>query len=122
MVVSDRTRRLRSQSIHYLENALAYLEAKDAEKASEFLWGSMAEALKAVASLKGVTLRSHRQLSEYAKELARELRDKDVFQVFLLAQSLHRNFYELGTELEEVAFVGGEVRRVVAKLLNLVPV
>ena len=43
----------KDQSIHYLENVYNSLDAGDAEKAGEFLWGSLAEALKAVAANEG---------------------------------------------------------------------
>ncbi|MBI2917156.1 MAG: hypothetical protein HYY01_04100 [Chloroflexi bacterium] len=121
MPVSDRTLRLKGQSVHYLTNALAFLEAREAEKASEFLWGSFAQALKAVASLKGATLRSHGQLRQYARDLSLDLRDKDIQYTFLLAESLHRNFYELDSDLESIVAIATKVRATVAKLLDLLP-
>ncbi len=42
----------KAQSVHYLENAYKFIDAGDVEKASEFLWGSMAQAIKAVAATK----------------------------------------------------------------------
>lgn len=121
MPVSDRTLRLKGQSVHYLTNALAFLEAGETEKASEFFWGSFAQALKAVASLKGATLRSHGQLRQYARDLSLDLRDEDVLSTFLLAESLHRDFYELDSDLESIVMTGTKVRATVAKLLNLLP-
>ena len=35
----DKVNKFRSRSIHYFENALRLIDAGDAEKASEFLWG-----------------------------------------------------------------------------------
>ena len=113
--------RHKAQSIHYLENAFRFIEAGDAEKASEFLWGSMAQAIKAVASSRGIQLKSHRKLREYAMELARARQDVDIKNTFDKAQSLHSNFYETGLLMEDVAMSAENVRATVAKLLSLIP-
>ncbi len=43
-----------ARSQEYLLNAHASLDQYEVEKAGEFLWGSMAQAIKAVAVLKGI--------------------------------------------------------------------
>lgn len=111
----------RAQSVHYLENAYKFIDAGDAEKASEFLWGSMAQAIKAVAATKWVTLRGHRLLRDYVESLSKELDDKSIYDYFLHAESLHSNFYESELELKDVVRIAEEVRTTVAKLLNLLP-
>jgi len=108
-----------AQSVHYFENALGAIEAGNAEKASEFLWGSMAQALKAVAARKGALLKSHGELRKYASELAKELEDDSILRNFRGAESLHRNFYEFGFELEDVRVLAEDLREAVAKLLRL---
>ena len=51
------------QSLHYLKNASKFVDAGDPEKASEFLWGSMAQAIKAVVVAdKGITFKKARLL------------------------------------------------------------
>ncbi|GAH82404.1 unnamed protein product, partial [marine sediment metagenome] len=105
----------KAQSVHYLENAYKSIDAGDSEKASEFLWGSMAEAIKAVAATKGVTFRGHRQLWDYAESLSKELDDKSIFDSFLHANSLHSNFYESELELKDVIRIADEVRMTVGK-------
>ncbi len=117
----EQSRKYKTQSIHYIENAINCIETGDAQKASDFLWGSVAEALKAVAEVKGIELRSHKSIRDYARELAKEEKDPTIFDVFRKAESLHRNFYELGTELEEVYILSGEVRALVDKLFRLIP-
>lgn len=62
----DRHKKL---SLHYFDNALRYINGGDAEKAGEFLWGSISQAVKAVAASKDFELRNHRRLREYAMEL-----------------------------------------------------
>ena len=117
----NQSEKYKAQSTHYLENAFSYIEAGDTEKAGEFLWGSMAQALKAVAASKGIEIRSHRGLLDYARELAKELKDESIFMVSRNAESLHRNFYELGYELEEVYISAEEIKATVGKLLSLIP-
>ena len=113
-------KRYRIQSRHYLENAFVAIKAGDLEKASEFIWGSMAQALKAVAASKKIQIRSHKQLRDYARELARVLNDKTIRDSFERAQSLHNNFYESGLLLEDVVVGAEDIRRTVAKLLSLI--
>ena len=111
----------KAQSMHYLENAFRFIEAGDAEKASEFLWGSMAQALKAVAASRGISLRTHERLKRYAMDLAKERQDENIKNAFYRAQSLHSNFYETGLLIEDVAISAEDVRAVVGKLLSLIP-
>jgi len=117
----EQSRKYKAQSIHYIENAIKCVGTGDSQKASEFLWGSVAEALKAVAAVKGIELRGHKFIRDYARELAKDQKDAGIFDVFIKAESLHRNFYELGTELEEVYILSGEVRVLVDKLFRLIP-
>jgi len=109
------------QSLHYLKNASKSIDAGDSEKASEFLWGSMAEALKALALSKGIKLQKHGEIWNYIESLAKELEDKDIYDVFLHANSLHKNFYELELELKDVRRMADDVRMTVGKLLRLIP-
>lgn len=110
----------KAQSVYYFANALSSIQAGNTEKASEFLWGSMAQALKAVAASKGIALNSHGELRNYARELAKEQKDESIFKVFRNAESLHRNFYEFGFELEDVRMLSDEIRETVRKLLELI--
>ena len=121
MEAKKRIKKYKTQSVHYFENALKFIAAGDAEKASEFLWGSMAQALKAVAGSRDIWLRSHKDVRNYALELARALHDESIRHAFDYAQSLHSNFYESGLLLEDVAIAAEDVKKVVAKLLSYIP-
>ena len=116
-----RVKRYKTQSIHYFENALKFIEVGDTEKASEFLWGSMAQALKATAASKDIQLRSHKDIRDYALELARVLPDESIRHTFNNAQSLHSNFYESGLMLEDVIIAAEDVKETVTKLLSFIP-
>ncbi len=98
-----------AQRANYLENALKFIKIGDSEKASEFLWGSMAEAIKMVARSKDIQLKNHKELG-----------DESIRHTFLHAQSLHSNFYETGLLMEDVAMCAEEVRTTVNKLVKLV--
>ncbi|MBE0415068.1 MAG: hypothetical protein IBX36_00800 [Dehalococcoidia bacterium] len=110
----------KAQSIHYLENAFASMVAGDAEKAGEFLWGSMAEALKAVAASEGRELIAHWEIGDYARELAKKREDKSIYDAYGHASYLHSNFYEAGLRMEEVRIYAEDIRKAVGKLLSLI--
>ncbi|GEM_PF-1337280 len=105
----------------YLENAYRLLEQDEVSKAGEFVWGSMAAAVKAVAAYRGRHLRTHRQLTDFASGIARELNDKGISDNFIKAQHLHSNFYEADLEKKDVLLIANDVRDAVWKLINLIP-
>jgi hypothetical protein len=47
----DKVRNYRAGAIHYMSNAHSFLARQEFTKTSEFLWGAMAQAVKAVAAL-----------------------------------------------------------------------
>lgn len=108
-------------SLHYMENALLMLRNKDAGKASELLWGSMAEALQAVAASRGKHLANHRSLHWFVAQLGKELEDKDLVAAFYQAEALHSNFHEVELTIEDVAINLEPIRTTVLKLLKLIP-
>jgi len=110
----------KAQSVHYFENALSSIEAGDAEKAGEFVWGSMAEALKAVAAKKGIKLGRHQDIEDYAKNLAKELGDEEITKAHGLASALHSNFYEAGLRIEDVRLRLDQIKGTIRKLHGLV--
>ena len=118
---SEKIRKHRDHSIHYFENAIRFIELGELEKASEFLWGSVAQSLKAVAATKNVSLKSHDDLQEYTRALSRSLRDESIWYIFNVGQSLHSNFYETGLKLEYIEVSAENVRMMLTKLNNLLP-
>lgn len=120
MEARESARRYQAQSTHYLENAARFVDAGDLEKASEFLWGGMAEALKAVAASRGIKIRRHSGIRRYAADLAKALGDRGIWDAFGCAQSLHSNFYETGLLLEDVDLCAQNVRAAVKRLFALI--
>ena len=108
-----------SQSLRYLKNASKFIDAGNSDKASEFLWGSMAEALKPVAASRGIVLKDHRQIWNYTESLTKELGDKSIYDAFIHANYLHTNFYESELELRDIRRAAEDIRVAVDKLLRL---
>lgn len=108
-------------SLHYLENALVMLNNQEAAKASELLWGSIAQAMHAVAASRGVSLSNHRSLRWFMSTLAKELNDRTLLNGFWQAEALHSNFHEVDLTPQDVAVVVEPIRTTVSKLLSLVP-
>jgi hypothetical protein len=108
-------------SNQYLENALLSLQQGEAGKASELLWGSIAEALQAVAASRSMHLKNHRSLRHFASQLAKEIGDQSINGGFARAERLHSNFHEVELEPEDVAAEVDPIREAVSKLLKLIP-
>lgn len=115
------SRRYVTNARHYLANALQFLGQGETGKATEMLWGSMAAAIKAVAATRRKSLPSHRDVRNYARDVARQLGDEPLFVAFRDAEALHSNFYETRLEIRDVALVLPGIRQGIARLLALVP-
>ena len=117
----DKIALYRSQAAYYLDNAQEFLSRQEFTKASEFLWGAVAQAVKAVAASEGVHLAHHGQVWDYAEEISRERNDPGIFDDFRQANTLHINFYEAGLPPREVISSMERLRVMVGKLLDLLP-
>lgn len=116
----ERARAYLNQSLKYLENAFKASKDGEPEKVGEFLWGSVATALKAlVMAMKGMEVKSHGQLWEIARELARETGDLSIYEAFKEANFLHSNFYEFRLSLDDVKSSAERIARLIEKLMNL---
>ncbi len=111
----------RDQAAHYLDNALRFIQLGEAAKAGEFLWGSIAEAFKALAAEKGFLIRTHGDLWKYAREVSRELGDQSLYDAFAIASGLHQNFYESERSVEDIAASAAPIEVAVKKILGLLP-
>lgn len=89
MAVSD-WRHYVTLSDLYFANAEDCANRGEFSKATELLWGAIATAMKAVATVWGKSLTAHRgpdSLEQFATELARVRRDPQLLNDFLDAQS-----------------------------------
>jgi len=89
------------------------LEKGDLRQAGEKIWGACALAIKAHAlARRGLKLESHRDLWLYKNEVVKELGDW-VRTAFLMANSMHKNFYEGLATREDVEDSLREVEKLV---------
>lgn len=105
----------------YLQNALAFLERREAGKAGELLWGGIAEALHAVAAWRNTPVKNHKGLRQLVGAIAKETRDGDIAVGFSVAERLHGNFYEVELEPEDIAASVAPILLAVRKILGLIP-
>lgn len=114
------TQKYREASRWLLTQARSELAAGDAQQASEKGWGAAAQMLKAVAEQRGWEHGKHRHLSRAASRLRAETGDRDVFRLYMVADSLHGNFYEDELEPQDVAEALDDVAALVDKVEPLI--
>ena len=102
-------------SKQYIENALLALQNGEAGKAGELLWGSVAQALEAVANYKNLTIQSHRKLKNFAIQLSRELDDEVLKNDFVVAESLHHKIYAIQQEPSDIEILVPTIQELVTK-------
>ena len=106
-MVTDGREEVRKHAVasrHYLENALDTLTRREPGKAGELLWGSLAQALHAVALYRNVpTLKNHRSLRWFVSTIASDLNDESLPAAFRRAEALHSNFHTVELSVEDVA-------------------
>lgn len=79
----------------YLNNARKLVTKHEFAKASELLWGTTAEFIKAISVLYGRIPTGHREIVDVGKHIALELGDANLNRLISReAQALHANFYE----------------------------
>lgn len=106
------------QSVHYVLNADKAFSEGETAKAGEFLWGGMAQALKAHAARNGYLLKRHDQIIKYARDLSKTLNDPELYGAFRKVQGLHSNFYEVDVDAAEVEDIMRETRPYIGIVLS----
>jgi len=97
------------------------LEAGDYVQASEKFWGAAAEIVKTVAAKRGKHLGAHNKIREFVIALDKENPTLNLYSDFVVAQELHRNFYENDLDPEVVKINVEKTKRFIRnmeKLLN----
>lgn len=79
----------------YYANMSEMLIKGEYRKASELLWGAIAQSIKALASLSSINIRIHGDFFKYVKEVAKEKQDEEYKELFHTLNALHKNFYDL---------------------------
>ncbi|MBI4181801.1 MAG: hypothetical protein HY520_02435 [Candidatus Aenigmarchaeota archaeon] len=78
----------------YFSNAENPIQKRDFRKASELLWGAIAQAMKALGASSGITIRTRGQIRDFVKQIAQDMSDPAFFKTFRQLEALHRNFYD----------------------------
>jgi len=112
----------REASQEYLKEAQDALKEGNYYQASEKLWGTAAEMVKAVAESKGWSHNGHAQLFRVVRQLVEEMDDRELALLFRSANSLHINFYERWMTPEDVEEGAEDVNLLLQKLEGLIEV
>ena len=85
----------RKRSEKYFNNAILEGSKHNFDKATEFLWGAIAEAVKSIYALSGRSLTNHREIRDGLKEIVLNEEELEKGIKFIrCAERLHANFYE----------------------------
>ena len=94
-----KARRHLEHSNQYFENCQETLGKDEISKAGELLWGSMAQIFHALATVRGVDVKRHRRLKNFAIQVSNETEDPDkTYGGFLSAEVFHNGFYDVDVE------------------------
>ncbi|HLG30349.1 MAG TPA: PaREP1 family protein [Candidatus Brocadiales bacterium] len=78
----------------YINDAEECLKKGDYAQASEKLWGATVTIAKAIAAQRRKTIKTHEGIGAFLAQIARELKDESISNVYFTAEALHQNFYE----------------------------
>ena len=109
----ERAREYIESASALLEQAKEELRKGDLRQASEKVWGACALAIEAhAAARKRLVPKSHADLWHYKDEVANELGEW-IRGAFLMADSMHKNFFEGLATAKDVTVALGEVEKLV---------
>jgi hypothetical protein len=102
-----------------MDDAETLLKKKDGSQAGEKLWGTAAEAVKAIAARVGKPIRTHADLWNFVLSLDKENPRLELRRLFAVADHPHSNFYEDEIPFDAVQGIADDVREFIAKLEDL---
>ena len=109
--VQESSNRYAELSQWCIAEAENYLRRGNNIQASEKGWGSVAQALKAIADDRGWNHGGHRRILDIIQQIADEQDDRqEMMRLFGAAQSLHTNFYEDWLDSNTIAGYMEDVR------------
>lgn len=106
----------------YLDNARNSAIKHEFAKASELLWGTIVELIKAIGILYGQdpSRFKHKEIVNTGKRIASQLGDEDMSRLIDKAQAFHANFYEDFMSEEVFGEDYEAMIRLSIKLLNII--
>lgn len=103
----------------YLQNAMSFAAKHNFMKATEFLWGAVAAAVKAVYALSGQTLGDHRQVIKALEKLMLKEEIKDAQRLIQSIDQLHINFYEGFVDESRFMILSKDAYRIIEILFKI---
>jgi uncharacterized protein (UPF0332 family) len=107
------------QANQFLQQAEEELNKGDIRQAGEKYWGAASQAVKAIASKKGLRHNGHAWLFETVSKISQEKKDDTLKREFGLAGMLHTNFYEGWLTFDEVKDYGLQAKEFVDKIKGI---
>jgi len=105
---------------HYYKNMEEFFGRGEYRKASELLWGAITQAIKALASLSGIRIWQHREFKSYIRDVGREKRDEEYYELFEYLENLHRNFYDENIDPEDFPIYLRKAKKFLEKTQTLI--
>ena len=93
-----------------------YLRQRNNIQASEKGWGATAQALKAIAEVRGWNHRVHTLIVDVAQQIADEQDRSDIVALFAFGQLLHVNFYEDALASDTISIYLDQVKALLPEL------
>jgi hypothetical protein len=115
----DLVEQYKALSEKYFTEAKEFLDRGDLVQASEKLWGAAALAVKMVAGRRGLKLEKRGSLWEFVSRLSRECGEEDIVTLFIVANGLHRNFYENQMDRESLEVAVRNIKKLIEKLKRI---
>lgn len=103
----------------YFEEAKEFLNKGNLAQTSERLWGASALAVKAIAAKRGIKIEKHGSLWDFLTKLSKERKDESLITLSIMANGLHRNFYENQMNRESLEVAIRNVEELIARLTTI---
>ncbi|MEE9488893.1 MAG: PaREP1 family protein, partial [Thermoplasmata archaeon] len=103
----------------YFRNAEAMLGGREPRKASEMLWGAVAQGVKALAASRSLSIQTHGGLFEFMRRTSKELDCEELYDSLMELQVLHRNFYDEAVPATTLPRFFGKAREFLRELEEL---
>jgi len=115
----DLVEHYRALSEKYFAEAKEFFGKGDLLQTSEKLWGAAALAVKMVAAKRGLALKQHGSMWDFVSKLSKESGDEDIVTLFIVANGLHRNFYEGQMNRESLEIAIRNIEKLIEKLKRI---
>jgi hypothetical protein len=89
-------------SRRFIQHAREELRRGNRLQSSEKAWGSMAQALKAIAQVRGWRHKGHDNVLDVGDQIGMECKDPRIIMATARANALHQNFYENNDDPEYI--------------------